>query len=187
MTLTDTLSDGLCPIVPAGVPVTGTWPDECPEPGGVSTVVGGTMISAEALGDGTFVVAFSVPEESLDPDQDVAISYDAYMREAYSTGERVSSGDTVSNAVDVNGATTPADGNTVDVGEVESENGSSQALETSGLSMTKSVWDNTVRTPITGISGAGQTCETGTPYVVEGGPLLQLGDLACFRIAVDSV
>ena len=188
VTLVDTLADGLCPIVPAGVAVSGVaWPAECPAPGGANTVDGGTMTSAVANANGTFTVTFDVPSGALAPDQDALVSYDARMRFAYSTGESVASGETVSNAVEVNGGTTPAPGNTVDTGIVNSENSSSVALETSGLALTKSVWTNPTRAPIAGVDGAGQTCASATAgeYVNQGGPLLQLGDLACFRIRVD--
>lgn len=187
--VTDTMSDGLCPIVPAGVPTTGTWPAECPAPGtGVGPVVGGTMTNVVANADGTFVVTFAVPGDSFTPDTSTAIAYSVYMREAYQDGRPTSTGDVVSNEVEVTGTTSPAPGNTVDEGDLESTNDSSAALTTSDLSMTKTVWTNPDRDAIASAGGStGVTCATAPAgeYVGTDGPRLQLGDLACFRIRID--
>ncbi|MGN8551536.1 UNVERIFIED_CONTAM: DUF11 domain-containing protein [Microbacterium sp. SLM126] len=187
--VTDTLSDGLCPVVPAGVPTAGTWPAECPTPGSTAdTVVGGTMTDVVANADGTFVVTFAVPGGTLAADADTAIVYAAFMRAAYQDGSPTSTGDVVTNEVEVEGTTSPAAGNTVDVGDVESSNGSSASLATSDLSMSKTVWTNPDRAAITGAGGAGGvTCATAPAgeYVASDGPRLQLGDLACFRIRID--
>ncbi|MCW3492275.1 DUF11 domain-containing protein [Microbacterium sp. SSM24] len=186
--ITDTLADGLCPVVPAGVPTTGAWPAECPAPGSTAdTVVGGTMTDVVANADGTFVVTFAVPGDTLAEDAATAIVYSAYMREAYQDGSRTSTGDAVTNQVDVEGTTSPAAGNTVDTGAVESTNDSSASLVTSDLSLSKTVWTNPDREAIAGASGAGVTCATAPAgeYVASDGPRLQLGDLACFRIRID--
>ena len=51
----------------------------------------------------------------------------------------------------------------------------------------RSIWTNPDREAITSAAGAGDTCfaAPADQYVGEDGPRLQLGDLACFRIAID--
>lgn len=189
--VTDTIPDGLCPVVPAGVPTTGTWPAECPAPGTrPDTVVGGTMTNVVANADGSFVVTFAVPGDTLAEDADTAIVYSAYMREAYQDGSRTSTGDTVTNQVEVSGSTSPAADNPVDTGDVASSNDSAASLATSGLSMTKTVWTNPDRDSIAaagGVDPTDVTCGTAPAgeYVAADGPRLQLGDVACFRISID--
>jgi len=57
--ISDTLPNGLCPLMPVGTPLTEhdgiTVPAECLVPG---TVTGADMISVDAYGDGTFVIVF---------------------------------------------------------------------------------------------------------------------------------
>ncbi|MFS0911079.1 hypothetical protein AB3M89_04760 [Microbacterium sp. 179-I 3D2 NHS] len=187
--LTDVIPDGLCPVVPAGVPTSGTWPADCPAPGG-GTVTGGTMTAATANGDGTFTVTFTVDASALAEDEDADITYGVYMRGEYRDGSRTSSGDVSNNVVEIAGDVSPAATNTVDAGTVASTNGSSASLATGSLSMTKTVWTNPDRRPIVAagpLDGTDVTCNSAPAgeYVDANGPRLQLGDLACFRISVD--
>ncbi|WP_282836797.1 hypothetical protein [Microbacterium flavum] len=185
--VTDSLPDGLCPIVPAGVATSGSWPVECPAPGGAGDVTGGAMTEAVANADGTFTLTFAVDADALPEDGDATITYTAFMREQYQDGSLTTSGDVLTNTVDISGTTTPAAGNTVDTGDVASTNDSAASLGTPGLSMTKTIWTNPDREAITSAAGAGDTCfaAPADQYVGEDGPRLQLGDLACFRISID--
>lgn len=182
LTLTDTIPDGLCPVVPDGTPTSGPWPAECATGGG--TVTGATVVSATANPDGTFTVVFEV--DALDADEDTTVSYSVYMRRFHHTGERTSAGDSFSNTVGLQTQTTPTSDNTVDTGSAGMANGSSAGIDTDTLSIAKTVWSNPDRRRITGAAGAGDTCQSAPAgeYVAEDGPLLQLGDLVCFRITV---
>lgn len=187
--LTDTLPDGLCPLVPAGVPTSGNWPQDCPAPGS-GTVTGGTMTSATANANGTFTLTFTVDESSLSEDEDAAITYSAYMRGEYRDGSLTSSGDTSVNVVEIEGDVTPTLENSVDTGTVASSNDSSASLQTGTLTMTKTVWTNPARQAISGagaVDGSQVTCGSApaNEFVGSAGPRLQLGDLACFRISID--
>lgn len=181
--ITDTLPDGLCPLVPEGAAVSGPWPQEC-DALSTGTVTGGTMVSAEAHSDGTFTLTFAVDGDALAEDEDATLTYTAFMRAAYQNGSNTASGDVARNVVDVRGVTDPVDTNTVDSGTLDSDNGSSASLITDGATLTKTVWTNAQRTAIQGVDGVGATCANApsNEYVGTGGPVLQLGDVTCFRI-----
>ncbi|MGM1017273.1 MAG: hypothetical protein ACQEW8_07025 [Actinomycetota bacterium] len=186
--ITDTLPDGLCPVVPAGVETSGTWPADCPQPGEGGTVSGGTMTEAVVNADGTFTLTFAVDGDALAEDQDAQITYTAYMRDDYQNGIPVTTGDTSTNRVEVSGDVSPVGANEVDDGTIESSNGSYATLDTAELSMSKTIWSNPDRQTISAVEGSSATtCETAPAgeYVGSGGPRLQLGDLTCFRIEVD--
>ncbi|GAA2524738.1 hypothetical protein GCM10009860_00610 [Microbacterium mitrae] len=179
--LVDRLPDGLCPLLPAGV--SGILPTDCPKTVGV--VTGGTMTSAVDNGDDTFTITFDVAD--LAADEDVVVTYQAFMRDRYSNGFSTSAGDTFPSTVELTGVTDPATGNTVDQDSRDVENGSSASLATSGAGITKTVWSNPGRQQIESVDGASTSCAVAPPgeFVGENGPLLQLGDLVCFRIKVD--
>lgn len=178
--LVDRLPDGLCPLLPEGL--AGTLPTDCPKTNGV--VTGGTMTSAVDNGDGTFTITFDVAD--LAADEDVVVTYQAYMRDQYSNGFSTSAGDTFPNTVELTGVTDPVPGNTVDQGSRDVTNGSSASLATSGAGITKTVWSNPNREQIESVDGASASCAVApqSEFVGENGPLLQLGDLVCFRIEV---
>ncbi len=185
LTLTDTIPDGMCPVLPTGVEPLGTWPAECLPTTGGGTVNGADMLSATANPDGTFTVVFEV--EALDADEDITVSYGVYMREYHTDGDRTAAGDSFTNTVQLETTTSPAGGNEVDEGTQPMTNGSEASTDTDTLSIAKTVWSNPERQRITGAAGAeGVTCDkaSGDEYVAEEGPLLQLGDLVCFRITV---
>lgn len=166
--IVDTVPDGMCPIVPAGTPVSGPWPAECPTTGG--TVTGGTILSAVANTDGTFTVTFELTNPAA-TDVEQTITYPVYMRHAYTQGGLTSAGDTFVNRVEVTGTTAPAPGNTVDTGDVEVSNSSSADLGTSGLTLSKTVWSNPTRATISATLPAdpvtqpvaGSTCGSAPP------------------------
>lgn len=111
--LTDTLPNGLCPLMPAGTILTEhdgiTVPAECLV---VGTVTGADMISVDAYGDGTFVivfrptsVAYPNPDDFiLGPNETHDIVFDALNRDTYELAPSVygptTSGDGFGNTVE---------------------------------------------------------------------------------------
>lgn len=196
--VTDTVPNGMCPIVPAGVDVTGAaWPADCPQPGTAATdgsVTGGTMTGVVVGANGTFTVTFALADGVEPEDLEEAISYQVHMRESYQDGSLTSVGDGFVNTAQVTGDLTPTEENTVDDDLVTGTNGSAAELSTGDVSMDKTVWSNPERVRISATAPAtpGQamtnlTCADGTApaseWVGEGGPNLQLGDLVCFTIS----
>ena len=177
ITVTDTLPDGMCPVLPPGVARTGDpWPAECAAAeAGTGTVTGATMTSVDFdATTGEFTVQFAVAD--LAADQDATIRYAAYMRMNFQDGTPTSVGATFTNRASVAGTTDGASG------PVATENDSSSTVGTGAVTLVKSIWENAARTPITGVSGAGATCRNGTYTNPTVNPAYQLGDLVCFRI-----
>lgn len=83
-----------------GVPCTG-WRGD---------VTGGAMTEAVANADGTFTLTFAVDADALPEDRDATITYTAFMREQYQDGSLTTSGDVLTNTVDISGTTTPPRG-----------------------------------------------------------------------------
>lgn len=185
-TITDVVPDGLCPVIPTGVPTPEGWPADCVTGGTVqSDGITLTAVSFDTT-TGRSTVTFTVADRA--PDQDAWIEYPVVMRSAYQGGPPTGTGDTFTNVADVTGTTVPAEGTTVDTGEVVAENGSSATLDTGLVSLSKAVSANTARAKITGVSGDGNTCANRTDYsstAVDASPAYQLGDLICFRIESD--
>jgi len=111
--ITDTLPNGLCPLMPAGTTLIVhdgiTIPAECLVPG---TVTGARMVSVDAYGDGTFVIVFR-PNTVADPNPDnfilgpnetYDITFDALNRGAYELAPSIygptTSGDGFGNTVE---------------------------------------------------------------------------------------
>ena len=117
--LTDTIPNGVCPLLPAGVSFTidtgATVSDECKEGG---TVSGADLVSATAHVDGTFTVVLRPNAGSgadaftLAANGTQTITYQALNRTAYITDTatktygNTTSGDSFSNHVAVGGTTT---------------------------------------------------------------------------------
>ncbi|CAN7184878.1 hypothetical protein LJR045_000434 [Microbacterium sp. LjRoot45] len=187
ITVVDTIPDGMCPVLPAGVTVSGdTWPAECSAAqSGTGTVSGaGAMESVDFdAATGRFTVTFSVVDR--DEDEDATVRYSVFMRSHYQDGTRTSAGDSFANRVHLEGTVEPVASNTVDSGTAPGDNDSSATVGTSGVSLTKTVWENSDRLAITGVAGAGTTCTATSDYTkpaASSSPALQLGDLVCFRI-----
>lgn len=186
ITVVDTIPDGMCPVIPADIEVTGdAWPEECADAeAGTGAVSGeGAMESVDFdAATGTFTVGFSIADR--DEDEDATVDYEVYMRDFYQDGSRTSVGDTFTNSVHLEGTVDPVGDNDVDTGSAPGENGSSATIGTSGVTLTKTVWANPDREAIAGVAGTGTTCDA-TDYTKPTGadvPALQLGDLVCFRI-----
>lgn len=189
VSVVDTIPDGMCPVLPAGVTPGGDpWPAECADAAsGDGSVANATMTSAVYdAGTGRFAVTFTVSDR---PESDViSITYDVYMRDFFHDGRRTSVGDRFRNTVELEGTVNPVAGNTVDEGAAPGRNGSESSIGTEAVTMSKTVWTNPDRRSITGVSGAGTTCTAADDYTSPTGaevPALQLGDLVCFRITAD--
>ncbi|QXT62510.1 DUF11 domain-containing protein [Tessaracoccus palaemonis] len=178
ITLRDIIPNGMCPVLPAGVQLTGdTWPAECANAAaGTGSVTGATMTAVDFdAATGVFTVDFTLRD--LDADQDATVRYSVLMRLNYQDGEPTAVGDGFTNAVTVAG-TTHADDEDLSV-----TNDSAASLGTADVTLAKSIWLNSSRTPITGISGTGSTCQNGEyTQAPSDAPSYQLGDLVCFRI-----
>lgn len=175
--LTDTVADGLCPILPPLAPgqVHGSWPADCPQPGAQTVTIGGgaTVTSVTANSDGTFTVQFAVP--AMSTNATTTVTYPAHMRSVYGSGARTSSGDTFSAGAAVTAVT--------DTGslQVPVRETSSASLGTAAATLTKEVLDNSARAPLTSAA----TCSADAPaasWTTEAATNARLGDLLCFRI-----
>ncbi len=181
ITLTDIIPDGMCPIVPAGVAVSGvTWPSGCPQPGSApaSSVTGATMTAVEARADGTFAVTFEVAPipGTAGP---TAVTYRTHLRSDYAGGAQTSVGDTFHNVVTVDGTVTPAPGNTVDAGAIDSTNGSEHTVGTERVTLDKQIWANPDRTAI---SSPNSCPAASSSWTDAADTVARFGDLVCFRI-----
>lgn len=181
LTITDTIPDGMCPVLPAGVPQGGDpWPSDCASLA-TGTVTGATMQSAvHDSSTGRYTVTFTLP--ALAESASTSVSYDVYMRATLHDGTPTSVGGSFTNEVVVGGTTTPVPGS-VDSGPASVTNDSAATLGTGAVTLTKTVWANPARSTITGpasCSGKTYTDTTGTAA-----PSFQLGDLVCFRLMAD--
>lgn len=181
LTITDTIPDGMCPVLPAGLAQGGdAWPDECAtRPTGA--VTGGTMTAATYnASNGRFTVTFAIAD--LAESAPAAVTYSVYMRKALHDGTPTSAGGSFTNSVDIAGTTTPTP-TSIDSGSASVTNDSSATLGTGGVTLTKEVWANAGRSVITDPDSCkGQTY---TDTAAAAAPAFQLGDLVCFRIQAD--
>lgn len=117
--VTDTLPNGLCPLLPAGASFTldsgVSAPADC---GATGTVTGAEVVSATAHADGTFTLVMRPTDGggadafALAPSTEHTITYQALNRDAYVTAGEfgpTTSGDAFANAVEVTGTTTAID------------------------------------------------------------------------------
>ena len=148
LTITDTIPDGMCPVLPAGVPQGGDpWPSDCASLA-TGTVTGATMQSAvHDSSTGRYTVTFTLP--ALAESASTSVSYDVYMRATLHDGTPTSVGGSFTNEVVVGGTTTPVPGS-VDSGPASVTNDSAATLGTGAVTLTKTVWANPARSTITG-------------------------------------
>ncbi|WP_061961359.1 isopeptide-forming domain-containing fimbrial protein [Demequina flava] len=184
--LTDTLPNGLCPLLPAGVSLIvegDTPPAACDATG---TVTGGEIVSATAHADGTYTVVLRPSDGTLSANGTHTITYQALNREAYVT----------SNAF---GSTTSGDGFSNHV-EVEASTDAIEAL-VDEYPETQRVWDDSdagIATDLTTISKMVMPRDEVEQNLAEGvdpctaGSFdsrletgFQLGDTVCFELRVE--
>ena len=185
ITLVDVLPDGMCPLVPAGVEVTGApWPTACPAPGTAATegtVGNATMTAVEAREDGSFRVTFTI-EPLPGTAGPIDVTYRAHFRADYAAGSQTSAGDAFRNTVDIEGIVAPTPGNTVDEGARDATNDSAATVDTERVVIDKRVWANVNRTPVT---SAADCPEAASEWTDQADTVAQLDDLVCFRITAD--
>lgn len=179
ITITDVIPDGMCPVLPAGVNLTGELPRDCPQPGAGTETVTGATIAAVAFNAATGESTVTFELVDLGVDGDATVTYSVFMRDRYQSGTPTATGDEFTNTVTVSGTAENVDGTE----PIEVTNGSSATLGTTDVTLSKTIWANESRTPITAVSGAGSTCQSGT-YTSSATdlPTYQLGDLVCFRV-----
>ena len=191
--ITDELPNGLCPLRPAGTPITidpgAVVPAECDAAG---TVTGADMTSVTAHADGTFTVVFE-PTSATYPDpanfvlaanETHDITYEALNRSAYQTAVTeygpTTSGDAFGNTVEDTGVTdaiTPLLGRFPDTYQVWDDSGASIASDYTTI-------DKTVMPRGEVEQGAsGDPCTLGTfSDTLETG--FRMGDTVCFQLQV---
>jgi hypothetical protein len=192
--VTDVLANGLCPLMPAGTPLTEVGgvvvPAECLVTG---TVTGAEMVSVTAFADGTFEIVFR-PTSATYPDpgdfvlganETHTITYGALNRDAYELAPTVygptTSGDDFGNTVSfeaVTDAITPLTPWFPDTWHVWDDSGS-----TIGSDLTTIAKHVMPRDQVE-VGAVGNPCTVGT-FVdgVEAG--FRMGDTVCFELRVD--
>lgn len=185
ITVTDTLPDGLCPVIPEGGPAI-SLPASCDNDAAPYTLPAGvTLTSVTTNADGLYVLTFTLSDMAAS--SETTFSYHVIQRADYGSTSRDTlptvAGDSFTNNVRVDGTTTPIAENTVDEGPVDSTNTSSHTLETAEATIVKQAWTNPNRTPI-GDAGDCDLNDTAN-WSSTGGPVARFGDLVCFRISID--
>ncbi|WP_433674920.1 hypothetical protein [Microbacterium gorillae] len=185
ITVTDTLPDGLCPVIPTGGPAV-SLPASCDNDAAPYTLPAGvTLTSVTTNADGLFVLTFAVSDMAAS--SETTFSYRVVQRTDYGSNARNTlptvAGDSFTNNVRVDGTTTPIAENTVDQGPIDSTNTSSHTLETEQVTVVKEAWTNPNRAPIGGASDC--NLSDAANWSSTGGPVARFGDLICFRISID--
>ncbi|MBF0688757.1 MAG: DUF11 domain-containing protein [Cellulomonas sp.] len=176
--VTDVMPDGTCPYVEPGTATSGPWPSDCAALP-ARDVVGATMTTSVAHGDGTFTSQLVL--DDVGHDGDVTVEYDVYLRATRHDGTPTSTGDTFTNAAVVTATTSPVPGTPED-GPVAVEDDSSATLASDLPVLVKRVWANPDRTPLTGVAQC--SALAGADWSATSQPVVRLGDLLCFRVEV---
>ncbi|MCC2314968.1 DUF11 domain-containing protein [Cellulomonas xiejunii] len=176
--VTDVLPDGTCPYVEPGTATSGPWPSDC---AALPTrdVVGATMTTSVAHGDGTFTSELVL--DDVAHDGAVTVEYDVYLRATHHDGTPTSTGDVFTNAAVVTATTSPVPGTPQD-GPLAVEDDSSASLAPDLPVLDKRVWANPDRTPLTGVAQC--SALAGADWSATSQPVVRLGDLLCFRVEV---
>ncbi|WP_430869254.1 hypothetical protein [Demequina aurantiaca] len=187
--LTDTIPNGLCPLLPSG---SGSG---CDAPGSVTN---GAIDSATANPDGSHTLVLIPTSGALAANSQLSLTYQALNRDSYVTGgdlNPTTSGDGFTNEVEITGttngvaalaSTSPAlDPSYIDPLLVTDD--SASTLSTDHTTISKRVMPrDEVQTDL----GAGvDPCTAGTfPEILEGAPAepdFRMGDTVCFELRVN--
>jgi uncharacterized repeat protein (TIGR01451 family)/fimbrial isopeptide formation D2 family protein len=180
ITLTDTVPNGICPLVPAGTTIFGTLPPDC---AAVGTVSGATINSVTANPDGTFTIDFAIIPATLTPNSTINVQYTALFRANYTGSEDpTASGDTFATGTSISGTTTPVS----DTGFTTTEfafDGSGTSHASSTPTIEKLVL------PRQGIANVNECRNAYGQYVADastipGGQFVQ-GDRICFQLKIN--
>ena len=193
--LTDTLPNGLCPLMPVGTTLIedspGLVPDACKVTG---TVDGADMVSVTAHADGTYDVVFrptsatfpNADDFVLAANQTHSITYQALNRASYELDDAygsTTSGDGFSNSVEVVGVTdaiTPLQSTFGDTWDVWDDSAASLSTELTTISK-KVLPRNLVAV---GAALDADPCTAGG-YTSTTQAGFRMGDTACFELRVD--
>ncbi|WP_166787244.1 MULTISPECIES: S-layer family protein [unclassified Cryobacterium] len=182
MTITDVVPNGLCPIMPASVVVTGPRAGQLPAGcTGGGTVTGATVNSVVANADGSFTVVLTPNPTSLPVNTSRTIGYDALMSSTYAgdsqSGPTVA-GDSFLNTVGITGTTTDV---TAGLGSTPVTDDSSAGLASSSPTITKKVLPR----PAAGGTAVDCAAAVNAPnYTDTQVPTYHLGDKVCFQLTV---
>jgi uncharacterized repeat protein (TIGR01451 family)/fimbrial isopeptide formation D2 family protein len=189
MTIVDTIPNGLCPLIPAGItPVIDPGAQDPAECQTVGTVSNATIKSVEAKADGTWILTMTptLPSGTLTHNDDLTIVYTALMRTEYqgSVTTPTVAGDSFQNTVVIDGTsssvtdTTPTDQAVHDDSEA--------TLGSSLPTIQKLILPRPAGT------GTAVDCSSATGYIdnhtypLTGTlPVYQLGDKICFELIVN--
>ena len=179
VTVTDIIPNGLCPLLPAGTPVSGALPTDCTGHAPVSNA----MVNSETVNpDGSFTVVFTATPSTA-ANANFHIGYFALMRTNYdgSVKAPTSSGDSFVNTVSITGQSTPIAA--LGSGPTNTVTDDSRSTITS----TPPTIDKLVL-PRTDVPGGASDCATYNGRYVSGTsavPNFQLGDLVCFQLTMN--
>ena len=186
ITLQDVLGDGLCPVVPAGTPTTGTLPADC-DPAKVPSMAGDatgatiTGVDYDAA-TGRFTVHFSLADQA-EGSAPATIGYSALMRTAYSSrlnGGPTAAGDDFTNTVTMAGTSTGVHG---DTDERAVRDDSSVTITSGEPEIEKKVLPVGQSAGVTDASSCADPSRTGS-YTTDAPGAFSLGDVVCFQLAV---
>jgi len=187
MTVTDTVPNGMCPLVPTGFPITGgALPTDCAAPGSIS---GGTLTSVTANADGSFTLVFVPAAEPLAPSATTHIGYTTLQRSTYldATQDPVAAGDTFSAGATVAGTSTAVAATAQSPADETVKDDSKVGFATSAPTISKRILPRTL-----GIASAADCAAPAhaDDYVsndtaTAGFPVFQLGDRICFELQVN--
>ncbi|MEB0000352.1 hypothetical protein QN367_14790 [Cryobacterium sp. RTS3] len=182
MTITDTVPNGLCPMVPTSVVITG--PRAGLVPAGCATggaVTGATVTSVVANADGSFTVVLVPNPTNLPVNTSRTIGYDAFMSSSYlgdSQNGPTVAGDSFLNTVGITGTTTDV---TAGLGSTPVTDDSSAGLASSAPTISKKV----LTRPATGGTAVDCAAAANAPnYTDTQVPTYHLGDTVCFQLTV---
>ncbi len=186
MTVTATVPNGICPLLPAGTPViNGPLPTDCQANDPVQNA---TVTSVTVNSDGSFTILFVPNPTTLAADGNLHIIYTALMRANYAgtLNAPTASGDGFSNDSSVSGTSTvvPATGQTPATEPVTNPSSVTQASAQPMISK-KLLPRTAVSTPADCEANAGHYIDASDPKNLPSGSGFRLGDLMCFELKVN--
>ena len=98
--VTDTLPNGICPIVPVGTPINGTMPSDC-APSSSGTVTGATITSVTVNSNGSFTITFAHADQAINLTTHIIYTakfrgnYDGGMVDPTASGDKFTNGATI--------------------------------------------------------------------------------------------
>ena len=185
MTVTATVPNGICPLLPAGTPVIGTLPSDCTA---TAPVQNATVTSVTVNSNGSFTIVFVPKPTTLAPDGNLHIVYTALMRANYdgTLNAPTASGDGFSNDSSVSGTSTVVTTTGQTPATEPVTNPSSVTQSSAPPTISKRLLPRTaVSTPADCEAKAGSYVDASDPKNLPVGSGFRLGDLMCFELRVN--